>query len=361
LEDLKIQRKISKSITIGNVQVGGGSPIRVQSMTSTPTQDINATISQIKALEFAGCEIVRVAVPDLESARAISQIKKETSIPIIADIHFDHRLGIAAIKEGVDGIRVNPGNIKKDHFRELVTAANNASVVIRLGVNAGSLEKDLLAKFGGPTAGALVESAMRNIHFFEDLGFDRLKISIKSSHVPTMVTAYRDLSNKTIYPLHLGVTEAGSIVNAAIKSSIGIGLLLSEGIGDTIRVSVTGNPVQEIPVAFGILRALDIRRVGADVISCPTCGRCKIELAQIVQEVEKRMSGVRTDLKVALMGCIVNGPGEAAEADIGIAGGRGEGILFKRGKVIKKIKERDLITVLFEEINKLIRDREEQS
>jgi len=356
-----IKRKKTKSLQVGNVRVGGGAPIRVQSMTSTDTRDIQATVNQIKSLESAGCEIVRVAVPDREAAHALEKIKQAVNIPLIADIHFDFRLAIEAVKSGADGIRINPGNMIKERVKEIVQAARDRQTAIRIGVNSGSLEKGLLKKHGGPTSSALVESAVDSIRFFEDLDFTNLKISLKSSHVPTMVAAYRSLSRITRYPLHLGVTEAGSVVHAAVKSSIGIGILLSEGIGDTFRVSVTGNPLAEIPIAYGILRALDIRRVGPEVISCPTCGRCEINLEGLVSKVEKKLAGMKTDLKIALMGCVVNGPGEAAEADIGIAGGRGTGLLFKKGKIVRKIKEGEFLDVLLKEIQIMSAEREEST
>ncbi len=356
-----IKRKKTKALQVGNVRVGGGAPIRVQSMTSTDTRDIKATVNQIKRLESAGCEIIRVAVPDQEAAYALGKIKQAIDIPLIADIHFDYRLAIEAVKSGADGIRINPGNMKKEKIKEIVQAAWDRQVPIRIGVNSGSLEKRLLRRHGGASSSALVESAMDSIRFFEDLQFTNLKISLKSSHVPTMIAAYRSLSKTTRYPLHLGVTEAGSIVHAAVKSSIGIGVLLSEGIGDTLRVSVTGDPLAEIPIAYAILRALDIRRVGPEVISCPTCGRCEIDLEGLVGKVEKKLTGIKADLKIALMGCVVNGPGEAAEADIGIAGGRGTGLLFKKGKIVQKIKESEFIDVLLKEIQMMSDEREEST
>ncbi len=361
MKEPAVHRKKTKPVHLGDVQVGGDAPVRIQSMTTTDTRDVQSTVSQIKRLEDAGCEIIRVAVPDREAALALGRIRKEIGIPLIADIHFDHRLALEAIKQGIEGIRINPGNMKKNKITDILSLARDRATVIRIGVNAGSLEKELLSRHGGPTAPALIESAMRSIELFHDLGFDRLKVSLKSSHVPTMIAAYRGLAEKTDHPLHLGVTEAGSLVNASIKSAIGIGALLAEGIGDTIRVSITGDPVAEIPVARGILRALDVRCIGPDIISCPTCGRCEIDLPAMVEEVEDRLSGMRQCLKIALMGCVVNGPGEAAEADIGIAGGRGEGLLFKKGRVIRKLKEGDFIEVLFEEIERMNTEREEKS
>jgi len=345
-----LQRKKTRALSVGKIQVGGGAPVVVQSMTCTDTRNVPETVAQIDALEKAGCEIVRVAVPDTEAAAALGEIKKSVSLPLIADIHFHASHALAAIEQGVDGIRINPGNMGKQNIADIVRAAKDHETVIRIGINAGSLEKVLLQKYGGPTAEALAESALNNLALIEDLGFDRLKLSLKSSHVPTMVEAYRIVAGKTDYPLHLGVTEAGSLVRSAVKSSIGIGLLLYEGIGDTIRVSVTGNPVSEIGIAYDILRALDLRRVGPDIISCPTCGRCEIDLFGLVERVELALAGMKNYLKIALMGCVVNGPGEAAEADVGIAGGRGAGLLFKKGEVVRKIKEEDFVRVLLDEV-----------
>lgn len=358
MEDLPfIKRRKTKTINLDHVQIGGDAPIAVQSMTNTDTRDIEATVAQINALEGSGCEIIRIALPDEEAVQAIPAIKKRIHLPLIADIHFNHRFAIDAMKHGVAGIRINPGNIARDKIREIIRVAREREVVIRIGVNSGSLQKDLLSKYGGSSAEALVESALQNIALFEDEGFDRIKLSLKSSDVPTMIDAYRAISAKTDYPLHLGVTESGTLLQAAIKSSVGIGTLLHEGIGDTIRVSVTGDPVSEIPVAYGILRALNIRKIGPDIISCPTCGRCEIDLLSLTDRIEKALAGRKDYLKVALMGCVVNGPGEAADADIGIAGGRGQGILFKKGKAVKKIEEKDFVSVLLEEINIIIEER----
>jgi (E)-4-hydroxy-3-methylbut-2-enyl-diphosphate synthase len=328
-------------------------------MTNTDTRDVGKTVAQIHRLEREGCEIVRVAVPDDEAAAAIRRIRERIHIPLIADIHFQHRLALQAIDAGVEGIRINPGNMKKSAFPDVVRAARERGTVIRIGVNAGSLEREMLKKYGGPTAAALVESALAHIRLCEDLDFDRLKISLKSSDVPTMITAYRRLSEQVDYPLHLGVTEAGTPMSAAIKSSLGIGALLLEGIGDTVRVSVTGDPVRELPIAFGILRALKIRLVGPEIISCPTCGRCEIDLPRLVRIVERSLHKERTYLKVAVMGCVVNGPGEAAEADVGIAGGRGAGMLFRRGKIVRKVKEADFATELMAEIRTIIKEKKE--
>ena len=326
----------------------------VQSMTCTDTRDVRATVSQIRDLENAGCELVRVAVPDQEAAQALASIKRGIRLPLIADIHFHHRLALEAIKNGVDGIRINPGNIGADEIRAVVRAAKDRDVAIRIGINAGSLERDLSSKYGGPTPEALVESALKSIALFEAMNFTAIKVSLKSSDVYTTMAACRRFSAQSDYPLHLGVTEAGTLVRAAVKSGIGIGALLSEGIGDTIRVSVTGDPVSEMEIAYGILRALNIRKVGPDIISCPTCGRCEIDLFKLVQAVETELSGMKPYLKIALMGCVVNGPGEAAEADIGIAGGRGSGMLFKKGRTVRKIREEDFVSELIEEIRQML-------
>ncbi len=351
------RRRKTKKINLDYVQIGGDAPVVVQSMTNTDTRDVKASVAQIKALEKAGCEVIRVALPDKEAVEAIPHIKEKIKIPLVADIHFDYRLAIDAIKKGAAGIRINPGNIAKDKICQIIRIAKERETVIRIGVNSGSLQKDLLRKYGGATAEALVESALKNIELFENHGFEKIKLSLKSSDVPTMIEAYRAISTRTDYPLHLGVTEAGTLVNAAIKSALGIGTLLYEGIGDTIRVSVTGSPVLEIPVAYGILRALNIRKIGPEIVSCPTCGRCEIDMLKLAGKIEKALTGEKEYLKVALMGCVVNGPGEAADADIGIAGGKRQGILFKKGKPFKKVKEKDFVKVLLEEINLMMRER----
>ncbi len=347
------KRRKTRKIHVGQVSVGGDSPVAVQSMTNTDTRNVEATVKQINALYEAGCEIVRIAVPDEEAVLAIAEIKKQIKIPLIADIHFHYQLAIDAMKQGVDGIRINPGNIVKDKIAEIVKVAKERQTVIRIGVNAGSLQKDLVLEHGGVTAEGLCASAMANIALFENLDFDLIKLSLKSSDVPMMIQAYRLIAEKTDYPLHLGVTEAGTLVDAAVKSAIGIGSLLNDGIGDTIRVSVTGDPIQELPIAYGILRALKIRKVGPEIISCPTCGRCQIDLVGLVSKVEKALAGRKEYIKVALMGCVVNGPGEAAEADIGIAGGHGFGMMFKKGVAYKKVEEKDFVPVLLEEIKLL--------
>lgn len=349
-----IQRKKTRQISVGGVKVGGTAPVSVQSMTNTFTSDIGATVAQISQLEKAGCEIVRVAVPDMESARAISAIKKQISIPLIADIHFDYRLAIASAKAGADGLRLNPGNIGgKVKVRKVVDCAKEHKIPVRIGVNAGSLEKDLLKKYGGATPEAMVESAIRNIEKLRSLDFHEIKISIKASDVFRTVEAYRLLSQKTDLPLHVGVTEAGTLFPGIVKSALGIGMLLAEGIGDTIRVSLTRDPVEEVRAGYEILKALDIRKRGPEIISCPTCGRCNINLFDIVERVEKALLSNPVYVKLAVMGCVVNGPGEAKEADIGVAGGDGTGILFKKGKVVKKFPQEKLVDVLLEEVAKI--------
>jgi len=353
-----MERKRTRQISLGPVKIGGGAPIAVQSMTKTDTRDIRKTVRQIRVLEEAGCEIIRVAVVDEEAARAIGEIKKRIRIPLIADIHFHSHLALKALESGADGLRINPGNIGgRDRLRPLVTAARNRSIPIRIGVNSGSLEKDLLERFRGATPEAMVSSALRTIEWMEDLGFGLIKVSLKASDVVRTVEAYRLFSKKSDYPLHLGVTEAGKGSAAIVKSSIGIGLLLSKGIGDTLRVSLTGDPVEEVRVGYGILRALDIRKRGVEIISCPTCGRCNVDLAPLVAKVERGVKTISSPLTVAMMGCIVNGPGEAKEADIGIAGGKGTGVLFKKGKVVRKLKERDFVTVLLDEIREMTKEK----
>jgi len=353
------KRRKTKTIFVGKVPVGGGAPLALQSMTCTDTRDVRATVAQIRELEEAGCELVRVAVPDGDAAEALGSIKRQISIPLIADIHFNFRLALEAIRQGADGIRINPGNMKRDGLRKIVAAALPAGTAIRIGINAGSLEKDILRKHGRPTAAALVESALRSLVFFEEMGAESLKLSIKSSDVPTMIESYRLVSRRTRWPLHLGVTEAGTILHAAVKSSIGIGVLLAEGIGDTLRVSVTGHPCEEIRLAWEILGALKLRRRGPEIISCPTCGRCEIDLFRLAEDVEKRLAGLQEPLRIALMGCVVNGPGEAAEADVGIAGGRGLGLLFRRGKPVRKVREADFAEALMREIAKMTKDKKE--
>ncbi len=353
----KIKRKKTRQISIGNVKIGGDAPIAVQSMTNTPTPDVVATVAQIKRLQEAGCEIARVAVPDAEAAKAIAAIKKQIEIPLIADIHFDYRLAIAAAKSGADGLRINPGNIgalKK--VKAVVDCAKDYNIPIRIGVNSGSLEKDILKKYNGVTAAGMVESGLRHVELLKSLDFDQIKISLKASDVHRTLEAYRLLSTKTDLPLHVGVTEAGALYPGIVKSALGIGMLLAEGIGDTIRVSLTRDPVEEVRVGFEILRALDIRHRGPEIIACPTCGRCNIELFDIVERVERALMTTTEPVKIAIMGCVVNGPGEAKEVDIGIAGGDGTGVLFRKGRVIKKFSQDKLVDVLLDEVQQYVND-----
>lgn len=345
-------RKITYQIKVGEVSVGGGAPISVQSMTNTKTTDIAATVSQIKNLEEAGCEIVRVAVPDEPAAHALAEIKKQINIPLIADIHFRHDFALIALEAGVDGLRINPGNIGSNEKVVMVaTAAKKRGVPIRIGVNAGSLEEHILKKYKRPTPAALVESALSHVKILEDIKFRDIKIAVKASNVGDMIAAYRLLSKKVNYPLHLGVTEAGTLLAGAIKSALGIGTLLSEGIGDTIRVSLTADPVLEVKAGFEILANLGLReRPFVEIISCPTCGRLQIDLEGLVARLEKRLKGVRGPLKIAVMGCIVNGPGEAREADIGVAGGNGKGMIIRHGEIVRTCKEEDIEDELMREI-----------
>jgi (E)-4-hydroxy-3-methylbut-2-enyl-diphosphate synthase len=350
-----IRRKETRKIYVGNVAVGGDAPVVVQSMCNTDTRDIHASLQQINRLAEVGCELIRLAVLDDKAVEALKTIKEEAPIPLIADIHFDHRLALGALKAGVDGLRINPGNIGGEKaVTKVVQAAAERRVPIRIGVNSGSLDKDLHQRYGGATAEAMVESALRQIKLLESLQFYEIKISLKSSDVFTMVESYRLLAHKVSYPLHLGVTEAGTLISGTAKSAIGIGLLLAEGIGDTIRVSLTSDPIDEIKAAYEILRALKLRERGVEVISCPTCGRCEIDLIDLTHEVEKRLLRVKTPLKVAIMGCVVNGPGEAKEADVGIAGGRGQGILFKKGEIVEKLPEEELMPRLLKEISLMV-------
>jgi (E)-4-hydroxy-3-methylbut-2-enyl-diphosphate synthase len=354
-------RKKTTQIKVGNVPVGGFAPISVQSMTTTPTADVDATVSQIKRLENAGCEIIRVAVPDHEAAEAIRAIKKEILIPLIADIHFDHRLAIAATLAGADALRINPGNIgSAAKVRAVVECAADAGISIRIGVNSGSLEKKILKKYNGVTAEAMVESALGHIELLNSFGFHQIKVSLKASDVPRTVDSYRLLSAKTDLPLHVGVTEAGSLYTGIVKSALGIGTLLAEGIGDTIRVSLTRDPVEEVRVGYEILKSLGLRQRGPEIISCPTCGRCNIELFDIVAQVEKALLSTASPIKIAIMGCVVNGPGEAREADIGIAGADGSGVLFRKGKVVKKFAQEKLVEVLLAEVEKFERNLKER-
>jgi len=349
---LKTERN-SRQINIGGIRVGGGAPVTVQSMTKTDTRDVPATVAQIKSLEKAGCDIVRLAVPDMDAALALGKIKKQTKIPIVSDIHFDYRLALEAVRQGVDGMRINPGNIgARYRIKAVVDAVKERGIPIRIGVNSGSLEKDILKKHGSPTPEALAESALRHVSILEDLDFRDIKISVKSTDVKKMIAAYRILAELTDYPLHLGVTEAGTYEMGTIKSSIGIGTLLAEGIGDTIRVSLTGDPAQEIDVGIKILKSLGIRRNGIELISCPGCGRLEIDLMKLVKDVEDRIAGLELPrpIKIAILGCVVNGPGEASEADIGIAGGRGKGMLYKDGKLVRSFKEGQIVDELVKEL-----------
>lgn len=344
-------REHTKVITIGDRKIGGGNPIAIQSMTNTSTEDVTGSVEQIKRLEAAGCEIIRCTVPNLEAATAIREIKKQISIPLVADIHFDYKMAIAAIENGADKIRINPGNIGgTDKVRAVVAAAKERNIPIRVGVNSGSLEKRLVEKYGGVTAEGLVESALEKVAMIEGQSYDNLVISIKSSDVLMCVKAHEILAKKTNYPLHVGITESGTIISGNIKSSIGLGLILHQGIGDTIRVSLTGDPVEEIKSAKLILRTLGLRKGGIEVVSCPTCGRTKIDLIGLANQVENMVADIPLNLKVAVMGCAVNGPGEAKEADIGIAGGIGEGLLIKKGEIIRKVPEEQLLEVLRAEL-----------
>ena len=345
-------RDNTKVIHIGDRVIGGGNPVLIQSMTNTRTEDVEATVAQIKRLEEAGCEIVRSTVPTLEAAKAIAEIKKRISIPIVADIHFDYKMAIAAMENGADKIRINPGNIgSKDRIAAVVSCAKERNIPIRVGVNSGSLEKELVEKYGGVTAQGLVESALDKVGIIEDLGYDNMVVSIKSSNVMLCVKAHELLAEKCKYPLHVGITEAGTLYGGNIKSSVGLGIILNQGIGDTIRVSLSGDPVEEIKSAKLILKTLGMRTVGIEVVSCPTCGRTKIDLIGLANQVETMVQWYDLDIKVAVMGCAVNGPGEAREADLGIAGGIGEGLLIKNGEVVKKVKEEDLLSTLKEELD----------
>ncbi|MCI0514454.1 flavodoxin-dependent (E)-4-hydroxy-3-methylbut-2-enyl-diphosphate synthase [candidate division KSB1 bacterium] len=344
--------RASRKIFIGDVAIGAGSPVAVQSMTKTKTTDIAATVSQIKALEDVGCEMIRVAVPDLHAAQALSAIKARLKIPLIADIHFDYRLALKAMEAGADKIRINPGNIGSlPRLKEIVSAAKMRQIPIRIGVNAGSLEKDIFEKYGEICAPALVESALRHVSTFQDFGFDDIVISLKASDVKLMIESYQQIAAVVDFPLHLGVTEAGTYQVAAIKSAVGIGTLLAEGIGDTIRVSITGDPLSEVWTGYQILKSLGLRQHGLTIISCPTCGRLQVDLVSITRQVEERLAMVHKNLKVAIMGCTVNGPGEAREADLGIACGKNSALLFKKGKIIRKLREAEIIDALVAEVS----------
>ncbi|MDD3270728.1 MAG: flavodoxin-dependent (E)-4-hydroxy-3-methylbut-2-enyl-diphosphate synthase [Syntrophomonadaceae bacterium] len=347
-------RRKSRIIKIGNVAIGGDNPVVVQSMTNTDTRDIDATVEQIQRLEQAGCELVRVAVVDEEAARSIGKIKSRINIPLIADIHFDYRLALKSVEAGADGLRINPGNIGEPwKVQAVVKCCQEREIPIRIGVNAGSLDKKLLERYGGVCAEAMVASGLENIKILEDMGFDLIKISLKASSVILSLQAYRMMAAKVDYPLHIGITEAGTRERALIKSALGIGMLLSEGIGDTIRVSLTADPVDEVWAAYEILRSLGLRQRGIELISCPTCGRCEIDLIKTAEEVDRQIRHIEEPLKVAVMGCVVNGPGEAREADLGIAGGKGVGLLFKHGEIVRKVAEEELVQTLLDEIDKI--------
>ena len=347
-------RKFKREVNIGGVKIGGSNPVAIQSMCNADTRDVKSTVEQILRLEDAGCEIIRVAVPDMEAAEAVGNIKKKIHIPLVTDIHFDYRLALECMKNGADKVRINPGNIgSEDRVRQVVNMAKERAIPIRIGVNGGSLDKRLLEKYGSVTADALVESAMDHVAILDELNFSDIVVSIKVSDVPTTIEAYRKFSEVSDIPLHIGVTEAGTVRAGTIKSAIGIGTLLSEGIGDTMRVSLTADPVEEIYAAYEIQRMLNMRKSGVTFVSCPTCGRTQLNLISIAQEVEKRLANVDKNIKVAVMGCAVNGPGEAREADIGIAGGKGEGLIFKKGKIIRKVPENELVDELMAEIFKL--------
>ena len=347
-----MDRMVTREVHIGNKVIGGDNPILIQSMTNTKTENVEATVAQIKALEKAGCDIIRCAVPTMEAAAALKKIKAEVNIPIVADIHFDYRLAIAAIENGADKIRINPGNIgSTDRIKAVVDAAKEKNIPIRVGVNSGSLEKELVAKYNGVTAEGLVESALDKVKIIEDLGYDNLVISIKSSDVMMCVKAHELIKDKTNHPIHVGITESGTIISGNIKSSIGLGLILSQGIGDTIRVSLTGDPVEEIKSAKLILKTLGLRTGGIEIVSCPTCGRTQIDLISLANKVENVVAEYPLDIKVAVMGCVVNGPGEAKEADLGVAGGIGEGLIIKRGEIIRKVKEDMLLDELRKELD----------
>lgn len=355
---MKTKRKKTRRICVGSVPIGDGAPIVVQSMTNTQTADVTATVNQIKRLEDAGCEIIRLALPNEEAAKVLGKIKKSISIPIIADIHFHHRLALIALEQGADGLRLNPGNIgSKDRVKEVASQAKARGVPIRIGVNSGSVEKNLLEKYGSPTPEALVESALGHVRLLEDVNFHDIKISVKASNVEDTINSYRLLSQKVDYPLHVGVTEAGTLLCGAIKSALGIGTLLQEGIGDTIRVSLTADPVKEVKAAYEMLASLGLRkRPFVEIVSCPTCGRLQIDLEGLVSRIEERVEGIKIPLKVAVMGCVVNGPGEAKEADVGIAGGDGKGMIIRKGQIVRTCREDELEEELMKEIKCFIRN-----
>lgn len=347
-------RKQKRIVNIGGVKIGGDNPVAIQSMCNTDTRDVKATVNQIHELENAGCEIIRVAVPDMVAAKAVADIKKQIHIPLVVDIHFDYRLALECMKNGADKVRINPGNIgDRDRVKQVVEMAKEREIPIRIGVNGGSLERELLQKYGGVTADALVESAMGHVAILDELNFNNVVVSIKISDVPKMLCAYRKFNEISDIPLHIGVTESGTLKGGTVKSAVGIGALLAEGIGDTMRVSLTANPVEEIYAAYDIQKVLGMRKTGAEIVSCPTCGRTQLDLISIANEVEKRAANIDKPIKIAVMGCAVNGPGEAREADIGIAGGKGEGLIFKKGEIIKKVPQYSLVDELMKEIETL--------
>lgn len=351
---MPVERRKTRVINIGGIAIGGDNPIAIQSMTNTHTSNIKDTVKQIEALQAEGCEIIRVAVPDIKAAEAIKDIRKNISIPLVADIHFDYKLALKSIENGADKLRINPGNIGgKDRIADVVSAAKERNIPIRIGVNAGSLESRILKKYNGVTAQGLFESAMGHIHILEELNFGNIVISIKASSVNLSLDAYKLVSERADYPMHIGITESGTVYGGSIKSAVGIGAILSHGIGDTVRVSLTGNPLEEIKCAREILKSMGLRQFGAELISCPTCGRTEINLIEIAEQVEKEIKNINKPIKVAVMGCAVNGPGEAKEADIGIAGGKGFGIIFKKGEIIKKVPEKELVMALIAEIDTL--------
>ncbi|WP_407717123.1 flavodoxin-dependent (E)-4-hydroxy-3-methylbut-2-enyl-diphosphate synthase [Mitsuokella jalaludinii] len=361
LYDLQ-KRRPTRQIHIGKVAIGGGAPISVQSMTNTKTTDTEATVAQIRALQAAGCDIVRLAVPDMEAAKNLGNILRQVTVPLVADIHFDYKLALEAIHQGIHALRLNPGNIGgEEKVKAVVEAAKEAGIPIRIGVNAGSLDKKILKKYGGVTPEALVESAMEHVRILEALDFHDMKISLKAHDVPLTIAAYRLMSQTVDYPLHLGITEAGTVNTGIIKSAVGIGALLAEGIGDTFRISLTGDPVVEVRVANEILKSLGLKEYGPTLVACPTCGRTSIDLPAIAAQVEEKLRDIEEPIEVAVMGCVVNGPGEARGADVGIAGGNGEGLIFRKGEIVRKVPEADLVNELFQEIDQILEERKHAS
>ena len=354
------KRRPTRQIHIGKVAIGGGAPISVQSMTNTKTTDTEATVAQIRALQAAGCDIVRLAVPDMEAAKNLGNILRQVTVPLVADIHFDYKLALEAIHQGIHALRLNPGNIE-EKVKAVVEAAKEAGIPIRIGVNAGSLDKKILKKYGGVTPEALVESAMEHVRILEALDFHDMKISLKAHDVPLTIAAYRLMSQTVDYPLHLGITEAGTVNTGIIKSAVGIGALLAEGIGDTFRISLTGDPVVEVRVANEILKSLGLKEYGPTLVACPTCGRTSIDLPDIAAQVEEKLKDIEEPIEVAVMGCVVNGPGEARGADVGIAGGNGEGLIFRKGEIVRKVPEADLVNELFQEIDQILEERKHAS